>query len=175
IQFLQPRAHSQGEGSLVNGFTKTLEALMAWQQGKPAKALAALEQGQIRYNPVIEFIFPEQALARYLRAELLAEMGHYQEALRWYAALVDGADFTAPIRYLGPTYVRCAGIYEKLGNTDKAIEFYGRFVELWQDCDTELRPMVKDARQKLKHLLEQKVKEPEEKQKQIQSTVTDKK
>ncbi|MFQ5708005.1 MAG: serine/threonine protein kinase [bacterium] len=61
------------------------------------------------------------------------------------------------VAYMSPEQTQGAEIYEKPGNTDRDIEFSGRFVELWKDCDAELRPMVEDARQKRKHLLEQNV------------------
>ncbi len=37
----------------------------------------------------------------------------------------------------------------------KAIEHYARFIELWKDCDPELRQMVEEAKKQLE-LLQQK-------------------
>jgi hypothetical protein len=42
-----------------------------------------------------------------------------------------------------------AQIYERRGDRAKAAEHYGQFIELWKDCDPELRPLVESARQRL--------------------------
>ncbi len=45
-----------------------------------------------------------------------------------------------------------ARIYEKLGRRDEAIRDYERFVELWKDCDPELRPQRAEAEARLEAL-----------------------
>jgi hypothetical protein len=35
------------------------------------------------------------------------------------------------------------------GNTKSATAYYARFVDLWKDCDPELRPQVDEARARL--------------------------
>jgi len=47
-----------------------------------------------------------------------------------------------------------------MGNSEKAIEFYTRFVRLWKDCDPELVPIREEAQRNLDRLLEQSVREP---------------
>jgi tetratricopeptide (TPR) repeat protein len=44
---------------------------------------------------------------------------------------------------------RLAELYQRLGERDKAQDYYSRFIELWQDCDPELRPQVAEARRRL--------------------------
>src|SRR2546427_95213 len=53
---------------------------------------------------------------------------------------------------LGPTYRRLGELYEQRGDTARAREYYGRFVELWKDADAELQPEVKEVRQSLVRL-----------------------
>ncbi len=48
--------------------------------------------------------------------------------------------------WLGPTYERLGLLYEERGDAAKAIEYYGRLVELWKDADPELQPRVEAAR-----------------------------
>jgi len=50
---------------------------------------------------------------------------------------------------LGPTYRRLGELYEERGDTARARDYYGRFVDLWKDADAELQPVVRDVRQRL--------------------------
>ena len=52
---------------------------------------------------------------------------------------------------LGPTYRRLGELYEERGDTARARDYYGRFVDLWKDADAELQPRVREVRQKLEH------------------------
>ena len=69
----------------------------------------------------------------------------YQEALRWYSSL-------RHIVYRAPEHLRMGGVYEKLGGPEKAAEHYARFVDLWNECDLELRPLLDDVRARLARL-----------------------
>jgi tetratricopeptide (TPR) repeat protein len=63
--------------------------------------------------------------------------------------------FRAPEEYLtlGPTYRRLAALYEQRGDRENAIEFYNRFIELWENADPELQPRVQEARERLALLM----------------------
>ncbi len=56
-----------------------------------------------------------------------------------------------PVR-LPAIHERLGQIYESLGQTDKAIENYRAFIELWKNADPELQPRVADARKRLARL-----------------------
>ncbi len=47
---------------------------------------------------------------------------------------------------------RLGQLYESMGNTDKAIENYRAFIELWKNADADLQPRVADARKRLARL-----------------------
>jgi len=53
---------------------------------------------------------------------------------------------------LAGIYERLAGLYELNGNTEEAVRYYNRFVELWQDADPELQPRVDAARRSIERL-----------------------
>jgi tetratricopeptide (TPR) repeat protein len=55
-------------------------------------------------------------------------------------------------RYLGPALRRLGELYEARGNREKALEYYGRFVELWRSADPELQPEVRDVKQRMARL-----------------------
>lgn len=43
-------------------------------------------------------------------------------------------------------YERLGELYDKRGSAERAIYYYGRFVDLWQTADPELQPRVEVAR-----------------------------
>jgi tetratricopeptide (TPR) repeat protein len=54
---------------------------------------------------------------------------------------------------LGQTYKRIGELYEARGDTAKAVEYYNQFVELWNDADQELQPIVRDVRERIARLV----------------------
>jgi tetratricopeptide (TPR) repeat protein len=53
---------------------------------------------------------------------------------------------------LAPAYRRLGELYEARGDRAKARDYYGRFVDLWKDADTELQPGVRDVRARIGRL-----------------------
>ncbi len=54
----------------------------------------------------------------------------------------------APERVWYPRSLRRAGqIHESKGNREKALEYYGKFVDLWKEADPSLQPLVRETRQ----------------------------
>jgi eukaryotic-like serine/threonine-protein kinase len=49
----------------------------------------------------------------------------------------------------GPILERLGQLYEARGNHARAAEYYGQFIELWQDADPELQPRVREARRRV--------------------------
>jgi tetratricopeptide (TPR) repeat protein len=48
--------------------------------------------------------------------------------------------------------VRLGELYENRGDKARALEYYGRFVDLWKDADPELQPRVADIRKRIGQL-----------------------
>jgi tetratricopeptide (TPR) repeat protein len=55
-------------------------------------------------------------------------------------------------RWLAFTYERLGDLYEERGDTTKAIRYYAKLVDLWQDADPELQPRVEAARRAIRSL-----------------------
>jgi hypothetical protein len=55
-----------------------------------------------------------------------------------------------------PTLKRLGELYEQRGNREKALEYYGRFVDLWTDADPELQPIVRDVKRRMARLAGEK-------------------
>jgi tetratricopeptide (TPR) repeat protein len=56
-----------------------------------------------------------------------------------------------PVELAG-VYRRLAALYEARGNVAGALDYYGRFVDLWKDADPELQPLVAEARESIERL-----------------------
>jgi tetratricopeptide (TPR) repeat protein len=54
--------------------------------------------------------------------------------------------------YVAPAHFYSGNLAEELDQKELAIQHYERFVELWKDCDEELRPLVAKARIRLDSL-----------------------
>ncbi|MFB3133929.1 MAG: tol-pal system YbgF family protein, partial [Rhodothermales bacterium] len=155
---------AQPDDSLAYSLARTLEGLLAWQRGETDRALDALDAAWLRFPDwTFSLGFHDEPLVRYLRAEILYEAERYEEALAWYASLDDGGtpeEARTGVFYLGPSYLRRAQIYEQLGDEERAVDFYTRFIELWKECDPELQPQVEAAQERLDRLLDGAVREP---------------
>ena len=149
----------QGDGASIFAlYTRDLahgiRTEIALVQGNPAEALTEIEKTRPEDFSITDQhidLFLGHAHLRYLRAALLEETGQYEEALGWYESL--GQIAYGETIYLAPKHLRMAQILERLGKTDEAIEHYTRFVELWKDCDPELRHLVEDAKLRLQGLM----------------------
>ena len=53
---------------------------------------------------------------------------------------------------LAPTFQRLGELYEARGDRAKALEYYGRLVDLWKGADPELQPVVRDVRVRMARL-----------------------
>ena len=138
---------------LARDWVQSLRAQVSWHKGSPEEALKLLEQAPMEMWRGFSSGFLFRVHERYLRAELLRAVGRDDEALGWYAGL--GEISTVELPYLAPSYFRRAEIYESMGEREKAIHHYSRFIELWEDCDPELRPMVEDAQRRIEALLQE--------------------
>jgi tetratricopeptide (TPR) repeat protein/tRNA A-37 threonylcarbamoyl transferase component Bud32 len=54
--------------------------------------------------------------------------------------------------YLAPALFRLGELNESAGDAKSATEYYGRFVDLWQNADPELQPRVAEARRRIDQL-----------------------
>jgi len=69
---------------------------------------------------------------------LMNELSNYQE---WKT----GVTFAPSLRRLGE-------LYDARGDREKAVEYYGRFVDLWKEADPALQPAVREVKARLSQL-----------------------
>jgi tetratricopeptide (TPR) repeat protein len=134
-------------GDLGWSLSRSLRARLALKQGRPALALAALEEA--RWERAAGRSVAEVS-DRFLRAELLRQLGRTEEAIGWYGAIAQRSSYE--LVYLAPAQFRLGQIYDQRGDSEKAISHYRRFRELWQTPDAELRWMVIQASRRLEAL-----------------------
>jgi serine/threonine-protein kinase len=121
--------------------------------GRTADALRALEESS---DPHVWFGFAVSSplfslgFERFLRAELLHELGRSSEALPWYESLTEYSLYD--LVYLAPSHLRRAQIHDRSGHLQRATLHYSEFIRLWRDCDPELQPLVDAARARLRAL-----------------------
>ncbi len=116
----------RGVIALAEGrFEDALEGMRAWDQR--VCAVCALSEVAYTYDRAG---VPDSALAAYERFITTP----------WLAR--GGGDSW----WLGWSFERLGALYEERGNTERAIYYYGKLVELWKDADPELQPRVEAAR-----------------------------
>jgi hypothetical protein len=47
---------------------------------------------------------------------------------------------------LAPSFKRLGEVYESRGDRQRALENYGKFVELWKEADPELQPALREVK-----------------------------
>jgi hypothetical protein len=54
--------------------------------------------------------------------------------------------------WLAHAYKRLGELYDAKGNAERALLWYGRFVELWKNADPELQPQVTAVKKRMREL-----------------------
>jgi len=129
-----------------------IRAEAAWASGDSAAAnaeLAQLREEAIRI-PVGGNLFRCRSQLDYMWAGYMMDTGNPEAAIRAYQR--GGSGELWSVAYLPIKHLKLAELYEATGDTEKAAEHYGEFVELWKDCDPELRPILTDIQSRLSRL-----------------------
>jgi tetratricopeptide (TPR) repeat protein len=81
--------------------------------------------------------------------------GNPDSALTYYERYAEFPSRLLSWDYLNlpTTYQRLGELYEERGNREKAVEYYNRFVELWENADPDLQPVVDDMRGRIARLV----------------------
>ena len=77
-----------------------------------------------------------------------SSLAHYENVAtnRWAILPVESSS-------LPGAYQRLGELYEAQGNTERAVEYYNAFVDLWDEADPELQPRVADVRERIARLV----------------------
>jgi DNA-binding SARP family transcriptional activator len=144
---LERVADSSRTGRLAHTLAQSIRAHVAAAGGRTRAALTDLDGANWETAAPV---FVAEAYDRYFRAVLLADLGKVDEALGWLRSIAERASYE--LVYLAPAQLRQAEIYDRRGARDEAVKHYRRFIELWQNADPELQPVVDGARKRLAEL-----------------------
>jgi tetratricopeptide (TPR) repeat protein len=149
---LQTLAVPSFVASLPADLARGVRATLLREQGKLPEALAELREirNEGFYHWTLASPFCSLAYERFLRAEILLELGEIDQAYSWYESLAGTSPFE--LLYRGMTHYRRGQIDERRGRKEEARRHYQRFLKLWKDADPEGRPLVDDARARLGRL-----------------------
>jgi tRNA A-37 threonylcarbamoyl transferase component Bud32/tetratricopeptide (TPR) repeat protein len=126
-----------------------VRGLVAARENRPEDALAELDLVSASRDAVKVRASRLYGMAprNFFKAQVLQELGRYDEAVRLYTAAGDAGWNLAPAADLG-----IGEIHEARGETELALERYGTFVDLWSDADPEFLPLVEDVRNRMARL-----------------------
>ena len=135
---------------LYRPLARGVRAAVLERQGRAERALRALGDPDVSYEPGLFSPFFGRPLERYRRAVLLDTLGRAAEAERWYRSFrnlpLGDRLFEAPAMY------RLGLLLERQGRIGEASAAFARVALLWKDCDPALRPVLDDARARLARL-----------------------
>ena len=124
-------------------------------EGKPQEAIAEFRRGDIGYDgkPAHEC----SACLAFDLARAFDAAGQADSAIAMFEQYLDTPGWFKFSPRLDPVRVpaireRLGQLYEANGNTEKAIENYRAFIELWKNAEPELQPRVAAARARLARL-----------------------
>ena len=140
-----------------NAVLQATQAEIALAAGNPREALAEFRLADVGYDGA-----PANECAPCLSFNLgraYDAAGKADSATMMFERYLATPYWRKPVDFdLDPVRVpaireRLGQLYEGLGRTDKAVENYRAFIDLWKNADPELQPRVADARRRLAKLL----------------------
>jgi tetratricopeptide (TPR) repeat protein len=147
---LARRAGASYAPAFVGDLGRVVRAEVERAQGRLGEALRILETLEFWSQTELDAYgdgdspFFTREWEQFTRAELLHASGRDTEAIEVYRALADDLFHLG-----GPAHFRLAEIYRQQGDRVQSAAHYAKFVELWKDCDPELRPLVEEAQRQM--------------------------
>jgi tetratricopeptide (TPR) repeat protein len=122
---------------------------------RPSSAAVAWSEGQ--YDDAVEHarVFGTRYFCHACADLLLARShdgaGRADSALAHFEAYATSGQRNVWWDYpdLAASYRRLGELHEAGGDRDQAVEWYGRFVDLWDGADPALQPIVQDVRARI--------------------------
>jgi tetratricopeptide (TPR) repeat protein len=132
------------------GWFLATRGAVSLREGHPEQAVRELKEA-IAVDICAQCSLPELGRAFEAAGESDSAIAAYERYLATPA--VDKIDID---QYeLQRMYRGLGELYEQKGDRARALDYYGRFVELWRDADPDLQPQVTEIRQRMANLAAQ--------------------
>ena len=139
--------------ALLHDASLDIRATVALYRDDPATALDILERARLEFlGPAggMRSRFVQRPYHRLLRAEVLYGLDRDEEALGWFGSFPGpGSGISLDYTNMAYTHLRRGQLYERLGDPEKAVDHYAKFLEMWADAEPELRPLVEQATERM--------------------------
>ncbi len=132
-------AEAEGDSAAIHGRRFQLRS---------AEAIGLMERGQLEEAAdAFEALRSPFWTHRWWLGQIYLELGRPRDAIEWLNTFVSisGAYWPLAHLYLGQAY-------EELGDAEQARNAYAAFLDMWDDADPELQPLVERARAALQSL-----------------------
>ncbi len=137
---------------IVASMALELQGLLAWQSGDLIRAEAIMESALQDNVYFLDFVsFAGRPQPGWFLAEIREDLGDLEGAIDYFNTIAGP--------FVVPGWERTAALYERLGNTDEAIRYYGLVTKIWANADAELQPRVEAARSRMEALVTAKTRE----------------
>jgi len=124
---------------------RTMDAHLALTRGDTARALRLVEQ-QLEPPDALEFRGAPGAVRAFAWADLLTQLGRPREAITVYGYLDSLSQRIAHPALQVRSFAERGLLYQRLGDTARALAMYDRFIDAWATADPALQPAVARAR-----------------------------
>lgn len=144
--------------AMVTAFERIPVDLRRWEEPFYYSVLAMIGMAEKRFDEALEAAdritrkddCPSCLLAE--RAMIWDRSGDVDSAVQYYERFLSNHDINrvyTDAAFLPIILLRLGELYEEKGAPEKALDYYGRFVELWKEADPELAPRVTEVRKRM--------------------------
>jgi tetratricopeptide (TPR) repeat protein len=126
------------------GYRMSVQGVVTLSEGHAEAAIHEIEAG-IALDPCLYCALADLGRAFTAAGQPDSAIAAYERYLTLHSPdKIDNDNAELPVMYR-----QLGELYEKKGDRSKALDYYGRFVELWRDADPDLQPQVAEIRQRM--------------------------